>query len=172
MDIPPGQHDTSSVIEAIQRHRAELERTIAPLNHEQLEASPAGGWSIKDHLAHITAWEMSAVALLTRTPRHTGLGVDRATYESHDVDAINHSIFNRNHHRPVDDVLADFRDAHQQLMTVLNSLSDEDLQKPFSDYLPDEPGEETGEPVLGWIAGNSYHHYVEHLEIIHELANG
>jgi uncharacterized damage-inducible protein DinB len=172
MDITPDQRGKSSLIGAIQRHRAELEATIAPLNHVQLEASPAGGWSIKDHLAHIAAWEMSAVALLTGTPRYAGLGVDRATYESHDVDAVNQGIFRQNHHRPMDDVLADFRDAHQQLMAVLNSLSDEDLQKTYSDYLPDEPAEETGAPVLGWIAGNTYHHYAEHLEIIRELANG
>ena len=171
MDITPEQHDKSSLIEAIQRHRAELEATIAPLSDEQLEAAPAGGWSIKDHLAHITAWEMSAVALLNSTPRYAGLGVDRAIYESHDVDAINNSILNQNHHRPVGDVLADFRDAHQQLMAVLINLSDEDLQKSYSDYLTDEPGETTGAPVLGWIAGNTFHHYAEHLEIIHELAS-
>jgi len=171
MDNTPGEHDRSSVIEAIQRHRAELEATIAPLNDEQLEASPAGGWSIKDHLAHITAWEMSVVALLTSTPRHEGLGVDKATYENHDVDAVNHTIFRQNHHRPVHDVLTDFRAAHQQLMAVLNSLSDDDLQKTYSDYLPDEPGDDTGAPVLDWVAGNTYHHYAEHLEVIRELAS-
>ena len=168
----PERLDKASILEAIRRHRAELEATIEPLSNDQLKAAPAGGWSIHDHLAHITAWERSAVALLQGKPRHEGLGVDGTTYATHDVDAVNHDIFNRNHARPIEDVLADFRQSHEELLAVLAGMTDEDLQKPYSHYLPDEPGEETDTPVLEWVAGNSYHHYVEHLEVIRMLAAG
>ncbi|GAB4335609.1 MAG: hypothetical protein Kow0010_23150 [Dehalococcoidia bacterium] len=36
-------------------------------------------------------------------------------------------------------------------------------------YLPDEPGEETGAPIVGWIAGNTCAHYEEHLAWISDL---
>lgn len=164
--------DKATLLELIQRHRAELEATLEPLNHDQLLAAPAGGWSIKDHLAHIAAWEQSIVALLKRRPRYEGLCVDRSTYESHDVDAVNNSIYRQNRDRSVEDVLADFHTSHQELLDHLAGMRDGDLEKPYSYYLPDESGEETGAPIVEWIAGNSYHHYAEHLEVIRELANG
>lgn len=166
----PERLDKASLLDAIHRQRAELEATIESLDDDQLLASPAGGWSILDHLAHITAWEQSMVALLQHRSRHEGLGVDKTTYESHDVDAVNREIFNRNHDRPVGDVLDDFRRSHLQLLDVLDTLTDDDLQQPYSHFLPEEPGEETGEPIIGWIAGNTSHHYVEHLPVIRDLA--
>jgi uncharacterized protein (TIGR03083 family) len=166
----PERLDKASLLDAIHRQRTELEATIEPLTDDQLLASPAGGWSIVDHLAHITAWEQSIVALLQSKSRHVGLGVDKATYETHDVDAVNKEIFDRNHHRPIGDILDEFRRSHLQLLDVLDGLTDEELLQPYSHFLPEEPGDETGEPIIGWIAGNSYHHYIEHLPVIRMLA--
>lgn len=165
----PDLPNKASLLETIHRRRAELEETIDSLTNDQLAAAPAGGWSIRDHLAHITAWEQSAIALLNKRPRHEGLGVSKDTYQGHDVDAVNQEIYNRNQQRPIEDVLADFRGSHQQLLAVLQKMSDEELRKPYSHFLPDEPGEETGDPVVEWVAGNTYEHYAEHLEIIREL---
>lgn len=170
MDDSSEPLDKDALLELIQRHRAELEATLEPLTTDQLLATPAGGWSIKDHLAHINAWEQSLIALLQRRPRHEGLGVERAVYYSHDVDAVNNSIYTRSQARSAEEVLADFHASHRQLLDQLVLLSEADLQKTYSDYLLDEPGEESGAPVVEWIAANSYHHYVEHLEVIRELA--
>lgn len=167
----PDYPGKDALLENIGRHRAELEEVIRSLSNDQLVAAPAGGWSIRDHLAHITAWEQSAIALLNRRPRHEGLGVSQATYQGHDVDAVNNEIYSKHSQRPVEDVLAEFRQSFQELLAVLQRMSDEDLRKPYSHYLPDEPGEETGAPVLEWVAGNTYHHYVEHMEVIRELAD-
>ena len=32
------------------------------------------GWTVKDHIAHMTAWERSALYFLQGKPRHEGLG--------------------------------------------------------------------------------------------------
>ena len=170
MEVSSEPRDKDALLELIQRHRAELEATLEPLTNDQLLAAPAGGWSIKDHLAHIIAWEQSLIALLQRRPRHEGLGVERAVYNSHDVDAVNNSIYARSQTRSPEEVLADFHASHRQLLDQLATVSTADLRMTYSDYLPDELGEESGVPVVEWIAGNSYHHYAEHLEVIRELA--
>lgn len=164
--------DRSATLDMIRRSRSELEATIDGLSHEQIEARPQGGWSIKDHLAHIAAWEQSIVALLQGRPRHQALGVDQATYESHDVDEINEQIFMKHASSSVAEVLALFHSSHQQIMAALEPLTDDDLRKTYSHYLPEEPGEDSGAPILDWIAGDTYRHYAEHLVTIRELANG
>jgi hypothetical protein len=59
-------------------------------------------------------------------------------------------------------VLAALRDGQQQLLDALDGLTDADLFKTYSHYQPDEPGKDSGAPILGWIAGNTYAHYAEH----------
>ena len=50
-----------------------------------------------------------------------------------------------------------------------NRSSDADLRKTYSHYQPDEPGEDSGEPIMRWVAGNTYEHYAEHQEWIEAL---
>ncbi|HET8629033.1 MAG TPA: hypothetical protein VFL91_16545, partial [Thermomicrobiales bacterium] len=40
--------------------------------------------------------------------------------------------------------------------------SDADLTRTYAQYLPDEPGEDTGTPIAEYIAGDTYEHFDEH----------
>jgi len=51
-------------------------------------------------------------------------------------------------------------------------MDGEELLRGYSHFAPDEPGEETGRPVFGWVVGNSRHHYREHLPWIRAIAEG
>jgi len=58
-----------------------LERRFEVLDARQLEGpTDPAGWTAKDHLAHLAAWERSMVHLLQGRPRHEGLGVEEAVY--------------------------------------------------------------------------------------------
>ena len=46
-------------------------------------------------------------------------------------------------------------------------MSDADLRKPYSHFQPKDP-EKKG-PVIGWVAGNTYEHYAEHIGWIDQL---
>ena len=85
-------------------------------------------------------------------------------------DALNALIYRQNKERPLSDVVADFQQAHTDLLGVLAGLTDADLFRTYSDYQPDEPGEDSGAPIVGWIAGNSYEHYAEHQAWVEALA--
>src|SRR5437016_9249578 len=93
----------------------------------------AGGWSIKDIVAHITGWRRRTVlrfrAALDPTvdvtpPWPAGLNGDV------DVDEINDWIYKTNRDRPVADVLTDSREIFQQLVVAIDALSDEQLNDP------------------------------------------
>ncbi|MCB0189193.1 MAG: hypothetical protein KDE31_33215, partial [Caldilineaceae bacterium] len=57
-------------------------------------------------------------------------------------------------------------------LAALAPLTDEDLQKPYRHYLPDEPGEGDGPPAMNVVYGNSAHHFREHLAWIEALVAG
>jgi hypothetical protein len=93
----------------------------------------AGGWSIKDIVAHITGWRRRTVlrfrAALDPTidmtpPWPAEMG---ELDEDDDVDQINAWIYKTNRDRPLADVLGDSREVFQQLVSEVLALSDEQL---------------------------------------------
>ncbi len=156
---------------------ADIEHTWAALNaaldhltEAQMTAlKDAQGWSVKDHLIHLTTWERSVVFFLQGKPRHAGLGVEEAFYLKGSDDDINAVIFQQCKDLPLLEALAQFRDVHQQLLTLLSSLTEADLQKPYRHYLPDEPGDGDGPPAINVVYGNSANHFAEHLVWIEAL---
>jgi len=127
------------------------------------------GWAIKDHIAHLTAWEQSVIAFLTGKPRHTGLDVPEAVYSNDHIDKINAVIFNKRKDLPLDEVRQTFQSIHQHLMGLIAPLTDDDLKKPYTHYLPDESGEGQGPPAINLIRGNTTEHYREHQEWIEDM---
>lgn len=160
--IEPGDpRSKAELIERTTRARAALAALIAPLTDEQM-ARPGGpdGWAVRDHLAHITAWQRSLVALLRGQPRKAAMGIDVATAAA-GTDAINALVYERNRDRPPAEVLAEFRAASAEVLTVLAPLNDDDLLLPYSHYQPDDPPYNP-RPVMGWVAGNTCDHFDEH----------
>ncbi|HEX9987997.1 MAG TPA: ClbS/DfsB family four-helix bundle protein [Chloroflexia bacterium] len=130
----------------------------------------AEGWTVKDHVIHMTAWERSVVFFLQGKPRHEGLGVEEQLYyEIGDDDAINATIYEQSKDLPLNEALAQFRDVHSQLLNLLQPLSDADLQKPYRHYLPDEPGEGADRKAFDVIYANTADHFSEHLGWIRAL---
>jgi hypothetical protein len=96
------------------------------------------------------------------------MGLDEATYKA-GFDQANAGIQRRSQARPLDEVMADFQTTHAEVLTMLGDLTDADLLKPYSYFQPDKPGQEGDEPVIGWIIGNTYEHYQEHIDYIERL---
>jgi hypothetical protein len=156
----------------------EIERTWAALNtalgrlteNQMLDIYDSQGWNVKDHIVHLTAWERSVVFLLQGKPRHEGLGVDEATYLNGTDDDINAVIQSQRKDLPLEEVLAAFGNTHAYLWALLKTRTDADLNQPYSYYLPDEPCEGDGPPVINLIIGNTLNHFTDHLEWIKALA--
>jgi uncharacterized damage-inducible protein DinB len=123
------------------------------------------GWSVKDHLAHIGAWEHSLLALIEGRDRLAGMGLQEPVDEN--TDAVNEAVREVHENETADEALGYFRDSHAQLVAALGKLSDADLQKPYNHYQPGDPDQKR--PVVGWVAGNTYEHYAEHVAWINQL---
>ena len=161
--------DKAQLMARIGRSRARLEATVGRLSDAELEApGPDGGWSVKDHLAHLAAWEGSLLALLEGRSRAAVIGVDEVTYRQTDEAGLNALIYERNRDRPLPEVLADFRQAHERVLAVLDRMTLDDLLKPYSHYQPDDPPFNAN-PVAGWVRGNTEAHFDDHTAWIEKL---
>jgi hypothetical protein len=151
----------TDLMERIQREWSALLRTVEKLSDEQMTTPDAGGWSPKDNLAHLTAWEQFMLRYhLQGQPPHQVIQVDEATFERLDTDGLNAILFERNRHRSAEDVLGDLHRSHAQVLAALEHMTIADLMRPrFSD----DP--ET-RPVINEVIGNTYEHYQEHRRVI------
>ncbi|HKA49433.1 MAG TPA: ClbS/DfsB family four-helix bundle protein [Candidatus Dormibacteraeota bacterium] len=146
---------------------AELDRLQAGLDAEAVGTPSGGEWRLKDHLAHIAAWELSLIALLTGGDRSAAVGVPAGS--SHETDSVNAIIHQRLRGLTGAEVRALLRGAHAQLRDALAPLTDDDLLLPYSHYQPQEAGEGGKQPVIGWITGNTFDHVHEHLDAMRAL---
>jgi hypothetical protein len=155
----------------IERAWAAFNAAIDRLTESQLTASQdEQGWTVKDHLAHLAAWERSTDYFLQGKPRHEGLGVAESLYADGDVDAVNEAIYRQHTDLPLSQVVALLRDTHHHLVESIQALSDDDLYRPYHYFLPDQPDD--GRTAYRVIYGNTIDHYAEHLEWIDALLGG
>ena len=81
------------------------------------------GWSVKDTLAHIAAWDWRCAALLSESyDSNTPLKVHP------DVDALNREIFEERQGWSWEEVESDFRGAHRALVKAIRELPPERLE--------------------------------------------
>lgn len=140
----------------------ELQRLISRQSPARLEAPLGDGWSTKVHLGHVTTWEQSLLALLGGEERAAAIGVPASVAATHDVDQINAFVAARTNGLPLSDVRRVAESVHADLRALLAGMSDEDLGRPYSHYQPNDPPYNPN-PVAGWIAGNTFDHYDEHI---------
>ena len=139
-----------------------LQDLLHDLNGRQLEQPLGDGWSTKVHLAHLALWERSLMGLLRKEDRGVAMGIPSELWAGHDTDAINNFVAERSKAQPLDEVIGNSTQTHHELMTLLKSLSQEDLELPYSHYQPDDLPHNPN-PVGGWVHGNTWDHYNEHI---------
>jgi len=163
-----GKVTKEQLLEQIEGGWAELDRLQAGVDDRAVAERSRDDWGLKDHLAHIAAWELSLIALLTGGDRSAAAGIPAGS--PHDTDSVNAIIHQRLRGLTGVEVRALLRGAHAQLRDALAPLTDEDLLLPYSHYQPQEAGEGRNEPVIGWITGNTFDHVGEHLDAMRALA--
>lgn len=152
--------DKASYIKKMRETYNELEVLLASLSEEQMITPNVNGpWSVKDNLAHLTAWlqylldNLQGISSNQQPPDWMpGLSTE---------DEINAFIYQQNKERPLADILADFRAMHQRVLAKVESLSEASLNAPF----PWNPG---GSPSYSLVMGNTIGHYEEHGSIIRD----
>lgn len=148
---------------------ADLQAFIGTLTPEQITVpTDPAGWTVKDHLMHLAVWEDGMNGALERQPRHERMGLDLATWNSGDYDAMNAIIQRAHQHKTLAEVLAAMDRVHAELRRRVAALSTADLLRPYSDFQLESTS--TG-PIVGRLVGNTYEHYEEHIPWMQEIAD-
>jgi hypothetical protein len=132
------------------RVRGELQTLLDDLGEGHLETPGAvDAWSVRDVLAHITAWEVDMLTNLGRVKRGAKPGTTQ--WNEQTVQRQNETWHAEMHDRPLRSVLADFDGVRKQTLRVLEGLTDQ----------------EAAQPQL-WLQGRSLAEYVTAMTLDHE----
>lgn len=159
------------LLEEMTRANEEMETYLATLTEEEMaDPGPGGDWSVKDTLAHITAWMKLAAGWLEKSLNGESVTRYLPGYELTGDEAADEAIMNRlNDHifethkaMPAAAILAEYRQACEALTAVVATMTEENLMEPGRlDWYPDQP-------VWLNIAGNSFWHIRDHLAALQE----
>ena len=107
-------------------------------------------WSLKDELAHISAWQLNSLARLAALI-HAEPVPDFSDYER-----LNRAIFDTNRDRKLADIVAESDRARADFITLIQAVSAEDLAQPgrFSD--------QEARSLADQILNNGFEHPIVH----------
>jgi hypothetical protein len=139
--------------------RAEWERwekLVAQVKAGRMDrASVAGGWSVQDMVAHLTAWERQPVAWLeaVRTGNSPQPPAWPTTLSEPEINAWLCAL---NRGRTWRDVRAESREVHRRLVQLFRHASEDDLMaRGRFEWL-------NGKSLMNSIASDTFEHYQDH----------
>lgn len=132
--------------------KIEWEAASSLLSPQEQDTLPvAGDWKIKDIYAHL-AWHEHQILDFLQAGKFGG-----SDWWNLRLDERNRLIYEKSRDRPTDAVRQDARDVHEALYTMVETLTDEQLNDPAQ--WPGMPAEWQPWQV---IADNTYLHYRDH----------
>ena len=155
MDNPPNK---TALLQLVNQERQALEAILNRASQAQMTQSGVeNGWSIKDILAHITAWEKLMCRWLEEAMH--GLTPDRPQTDD-DIDRINARLYQANRNKPLAEVLAGFHASYRRALEVIHSVPEEAL------FDPHRYAWRGGSPLWHMVGGNTFWHYRDHSKTI------
>jgi hypothetical protein len=142
---------------------AAFQALLTPLDEAQMITPTVNGpWSVKDNLAHLTAWHdyLTGVLRGVRTGEQPASFVPGAT-----EDEQNEHLYQAHKDDALEDVRRAFAASYAEVVAAVETLNEEALNRPA-------PWSDAPYPVWGTVAGNTYGHYAEHGAIIHRWLAG
>lgn len=139
------------LIDRIRSSRAALEAALAEFKPEDMLRAGAGGWSLKDVIAHITWHERQMLGVLQARAL---VGSD---LWNQPLEERNQAIYQENRDLPLETVLSEARATYDSLLQELGRLEDADLHD--SARFREMPSEWKPWQIL---ADNTYQHYDDH----------
>lgn len=151
--------DRAEFLDRLRGARAEWDAVVAGIPEERMtEPGLAGGWSVKDVIAHV-AWSERQMVGVIRERALVG-----SPLWGLDQDARNAAVHAENRDRDLREVLDEERAMWSELLPGLESLTDDDL----TDRSRFREMSALPEGVLPWqiFAGSTFRHYEDHLRDI------
>jgi len=148
------QTSKDQLLKDIRTERRRLEKNLSGWSAEAMtQPGVAGTWSVKDILAHLSAWEKLfldwySAGLQGRVPATLPVGMSQKA-----MDALNQQIYEKNQRRSLDEVLAEFHASYEVTVRVIEAIPEEEM---FARGRFNWTGALT---LADYIAGNTCSHY-------------
>lgn len=161
-ELKPG--DRNLLLDRIRDAWNELVGAIDGVPPARLSATPSnGGWSAKDHLAHITVWLNVICARIDRQPEHLVFLMGAPEHANANVDKLNEKAYHVHRHETVEEVIAELKDSHRRTVLRIERMTESELSS------KGKPGQPNSKPLIAHIAADTYEHYLEHLRDVRAL---
>ena len=149
----------AELLEMIVQERHALDTLLEDLSPTQMiEPVLEGGWSIKDLLAHIEAWETTMVQWLRSILGDGDTANAPYGLSDADVDEVNRGFYEQNRDKTLEQVRDEYVRSYKEALKTVQDFPEEIM---FGDKFSI-----WGEELPAWmvIGANTCGHYVEHRE--------
>ncbi len=148
------QMNKKTILDSIHVERRRLVENLALLSEEELvQPGVVGEWSVKDLLAHLVDWEQRFLGwyragLRGQVPETPAPGLTWGQ-----LHVLNRQIFERNRHRPLDDVMAEFHASYHETLETVEAIPGPDI------FAPGRFAWTGRESLATYILANTASHY-------------
>jgi hypothetical protein len=151
----PDDESKQELIGHIRGERARLTEMLARFDNAKLLAATRNdGWTAKDILAHLTAWEERLLRWIQRWREHGEPGRPEIGVSWDEFDALNDQDHLASKNTALPNVRKASARAYEAVIRGVGDMTDEELA-----VRPETPDG----PSWSWIVGaNTYEHYQEH----------
>ncbi len=139
------------LLRGLHKGYAELLSEVRALDETAVDVVVETGWSLRDHVAHLSAWEAVELA---RAEGRLGL--------HEQLNVVWEAAWRRRRSASLAEALEAFANVHRRLVAVLTETPDAVLRRPWHPAYPDS--------LAANIARNTYRHYAEHLSVLRPFA--
>jgi hypothetical protein len=150
--------DKHTLLNNMRKGYGQLENLLSSLSAEQMTTPGVNStWSVKDNIAHLAFWQSYQLERVAALKNNTEPNVPEV-FQQNTEDEVNEHVYQMYKDRGLAAVLAEFSATAEQLIQEVQSLTEEDLNRPLP-WLDNRP-------IWPSIVGNSFGHYEEHEQII------
>lgn len=117
------------LLEEIRRERAALDGALGSLTPRQMTQPGVtrGGWSVKDVLAHLVAWQQLNLGWYKAGLRGEKPAMPAPGYSLRDLPRLNQMLYRKHHRRSLRAIRADYSAYHNRVVNLIKRLPDTDL---------------------------------------------
>jgi hypothetical protein len=127
----PRPTSKTQLLEQARTGYAKLQADLTPLSPAEMTAPDmVGPWSIKDVLAHLLAWQHMVRDWYLAGKRGETPATPSEQYTWREIPALNQAIYETHRDRPLADVQAEFEASHQEIVELMEAMSNDELFTP------------------------------------------